>query len=439
MRKITFIFAFLLFSALAFSQQNNKDYEAGKKSFQGKDYKAAITQLGKVLAKDQNHVMARYYRGLSYGEMKFYKESLTDLNEAIKLVSDNADFYYQRAMVKSKQGNKEMAISDLDNAIILDSKQANYYLERGNLQAAMKLNSEAASDFAQAQQLNPDNEEIRNSFKMAFEKISKEERDELSQVSGLTAAGLGGEKPALTSIADDKNTIAERKYITERKFKTMEEGKQYFLQLKAKQGFAAGKKNVLLGLLRTKVLTDVYGETPFAEQVEDMKYFVDVETWLSPEGKKYYFNLVNDSKYWFSNGIQRNKTYYFYKAMRYKNSEKYRLQVFAVINNESNLVMSSEIRIKEDSAKRTITIPQAVNKGYMWATSNTNLLETTVDLATNQATFVGMGSLSSAEDKNHGLGQEAYRQLITPTDSSAKSSMKAAMNYLVLMYPNIFK
>ncbi|TAH17834.1 MAG: hypothetical protein EAZ08_12885 [Cytophagales bacterium] len=439
MRKITFIFIFLLSSAIAFSQQNNKEYEAGKKSFNAKDYKAAITQFGKVLTKNQENVMARYYRGLSYGEMKFYKEALADMNEAIKFVPNNADFYYQRAMIKRKQGNNELAISDLDNAIILDSKQSNYFFERGNLNVAMKYNSEAAADFAQAQLLNPDNEELKNSFKSAFEKITKEERDELAYSSGLTAAGLGGGKPTATATADDQNTIAEKKYITERKFKTLEEGKQYFFQLKAKQGFAAGKKNILLGLLRKKVLADVYGETPFAEQIEDMKYFVDVETWLSPEGKKYYFDLTNDSKYWFSNGIQRKNTYYFYKAMRYKNSEKYRLQVFAVVNNESNLVMSSEIRIKEDSTTRTITIPHAVNKGYMWATSNTNILETKIDLATNQANFVGLGSLGSSEDKNHGIGQEQYRQLITPTDASIKSSMKAAMNYLVIMYPSLFR
>jgi len=439
MKKITFIFVFFLFSAIAFSQQNSKDYEAGKKSFNAKDYKSAITLFGKVLTKNQENVMARYYRGLAYSEMKFYKESLVDMDAAIKLVSNNADFYYRRAMIKSKQGKKELAIGDLDNAIILDNQKAEYFLERGNLQASIKLNSEAASDFAQAQMLNPDSEDIRNSFKVAFEKITKEERDELAQSSGLTAAGLGGGKPTATATADDQNTIAEKKYITERKFKTMEEGRQYFFQLKAKQGFAAGKKNVLLGLLRKKVLADVYGEAPFAEQVEDMKYFVDVETWLSPEGKKYYFDLVNDSKYWFSNGIQRKNIYYFYKAMRYKNSEKYRLQVFAVANNESNLVMSSEIRIKEDSTTRTIIIPQAVNKGYMWATSNSNVLQTTVDLATNQVNFTGMGNLSSSEDKNHGLGQEQYKKLITPTDASAKSSMKAAMNYLVLVYPNLFK
>lgn len=442
MRKIALIFIIFCCYSLAFAQKSDKDYEAGKKAYESQNYKGAISNFGKVLSKNPNHVMSRYYRGLSFSEMKLYKDGLNDLNEAIKMIPNNADFYYQRAMIKKKQGNKDQAISDLDNAIILDEKQATYYLERGNLHTASKNNSDAAQDFAQAQLLNPDNEEIRSNFKTAFEKITKDERDELAMSSGLTASGLGGgDKPVIkpTATPDDKNTLSEKAFLAQKTFKTMEEGKQYFYQLKSKQGFAAGKKNNLLATVRTKVLKDVYGAEPFAEQIEDMKYFVDMETWLSPEGKKYYFALVNDSKYWFSNGIQRKNVYYYYKAMRRKNSEKYQLQVFAVINNESNLVLSSEIQVKEDSAKRTIIIPQAVNKGYTWQVSKTNLLETTVDLATNQINFTGLGSLSNAEDKSHGIAQDKYNQLVKPADNSAKSSMKAAMNYLVVMYPQLFR
>ncbi len=439
MKKIAFVLVFFLFSVVAFAQ-NTKEYEAGKKAFQGKNYKNAITQFGKVLAKNPTHVMSRYYRGLSYSEIKLYKEAVKDLDEAIKMIPTNADFYYQRAMVKKNQGNKAHVISDLDNAIILDDKKAEYYNERGQLLMAQNQHSEAAADFAMLQSLNPDAEGARDMFKMAFEKVSEEDRNELSMISGLTASGFGGgEKPVMRNIPDDKNTTAEKQFLSTKVFKNMEEGKQYFNQLRAKQGFASGKKNALLATVRTKVLQDVYGENPYAEQIEDMKYFVDMETWLNPEGKKYYFNMVSNSQNWFSNGIQRKNVYYFYKAMRYKNSEKYRLQVFAVINNESNLVLSSEIRIKEDSAKRTIIIPQAVNKGYMWVTSKTDMLETTVDLASNQLTFEGKGSLNNATDKNYGISQDQYNQLVTPTDSSPKSSMKAAMNYLVLMYPNLFK
>ena len=442
MKKITFILFFFFCVTFAFAQKADKDYEAGKKAYETQNYKGAISSLGKTISKNPNHVMARYYRGLSYSEMKLYKDGLADLNEVIKLIPNNADFYYQRAMIKKKQGNKEQAISDLDNAIILDEKQPNYYSERGMLHASNKANSEAAHDFAQAQLLNPSDESVREGFKTAFEKITKDERDELAMVSGLTASGFGGgDKPVVkaTAIPDDKNTLSEKAFLAQKTFKNMEEGKQYYFQLKSKQGFASGKKNGLLAMVRAKVLKDVYGAEPFAEQIEDMKYYVDMENWLSPEGKKYYFDMVNDSKYWFSNGIQRKNVYYFYKAMRNKNSEKYRLQVFAVINNESNLVLSSEIRIKEDSIKRTIIIPQAVNKGYMWQTSNTNVLETNVDLATNQITFTGLGSLSGTEDKAHGIAQDKYNQLVTPVDKSAKASMKVAMNYLIAMYPQLFR
>jgi tetratricopeptide (TPR) repeat protein len=439
MKKIPFVLALFLFSLVAFAQ-NTKEYEAGKKAFQEKNYKNAITQFGKVLSKNPIHVMSRYYRGLSYSEIKLYKEAVKDMDEAIKMIPTHADFYYQRAMIKKNQGNKAQVISDLDNAIILDDKNVAYYKERGQLLMTQNQHSEAAADFAMVQSLDPDAEGAREMFKMAFEKVNAEDRNELAMTSGLTAAGFGGgEKPVVRNIPDDKNTTMEKQFLSTKVFKNMEEGKQYFNQLKAKQGFASGKKNALLATVRTKVLQDVYGENPFAEQIEDMKYFVDMETWLNPDGKKYYFNLVSNSQNWFSNGIQRKNVYYFYKAMRYKNSEKYRLQVFAVINNESNLVMSSEIRIKEDSAKRIITIPHAINKGYMWATSNSNVLETTIDLASNQVAFEGKGNLSNTQDKNHGISQDQYNQLVTPADSSSKSSMKATMNYLVLMYPNLFR
>jgi tetratricopeptide (TPR) repeat protein len=432
------IASFVLFSLAFFAQaQNTKEYEAGKKAYQAQNYKEAITQLGKVLAKTPTHIMSRYYRGLSYGEMKFYKESLKDLDEAIKAMPMNADFYFQRAMIKKAKGDKQQAISDLDNAIILDEKQANYFLERANLLSANNQYGEAALDLAKIQMLNPEDQEVRANFRAIFEKVPAVEREELSQMVGLTAAGMG-DKPLATAIPDDKNTIEEKRIISERKFKSVEEGKQYFMQLKAKQGFATGKKNMLLGLLRVKVLQDVFGENPFAEDVENMKYYVDTETWLGAEGKKYYFNLVSDSKYWFSNGIQRKNIYYFYKAMRYKNSEKYRLQVYAVANNESNLVMSGEVKIKEDSTYRSIIIPHAQNKGYMWAVSSSNFLEAKVELASNQESFQAVGNMVSFEDSNHGISQDQYNQWIIPTDKSLKSNIKAALNYLVIQYPKAF-
>ena len=218
MKKITLVFIIFFCATFAFAQKADKDYEAGKKAYDSQNYKGAISTFGKIIAKNPNHIMARYYRGLAYSEMKLYKDGLADMNEAIKIIPTNADFYYQRAMIKKKQGNNDQAIGDLDNAIILDDKQATYYLERGMLHTASKNNSDAANDFAQAQLLNPDNEEIRNNFKTAFEKITKDERDELAVSSGLTAAGFGGgDKPVVkpTATPDDKNTLAEKAFLAQ--------------------------------------------------------------------------------------------------------------------------------------------------------------------------------------------------------------------------------
>ncbi len=431
----TLFYSLFLFSF--FAQAQTKEYEAGKKAYLSENFKGAITQMGKVLSKNPSHVMARYYRGLSYSALHLYNEALADLDEALKIMSRNADFYYQRALIYKAKDNKEQAISDLSSAIILDDKQVNYFLERAELYLSLAQYAEASLDFAHAKMLKPDDAELANKFKLAFNQASEDEREELAQVAGLSASGIG-DKPTTGNIPDDNNTIIERKNITERKFKSMEEGKAYYNSLKIKQGFAAGKKNMLLGLLRVKVLQDVFGESPFAEEIENMKYYIDTETWLGAEGKKYYFDLTSDSKYWFSNGIQRKNIYYFYKAMRYKNSEKYRLQVFAVVNNESNLVMSGEVRIKEDSVQRTIIVPHAQNKGYMWATSSSNFLEAKVDLVSNQMTFNAVGNMSSFEDSNHGLSQEQYIQLTTPANELLRSNIKATLNYLILQYPKAF-
>ncbi|GAB4184967.1 MAG: hypothetical protein OHK0057_08720 [Thermoflexibacter sp.] len=432
---IALFFSLLLFSF--FVQAQTKEYEAGRKAYLSQNYKEAITQMGKVLSKNPSHIMARYYRSLSYAAMSLHNEALADLDEALKIMTRNADFYYQRALIHKAKNNKEQAISDLSSAIILDDKQADYFLERAELYLSLEQYGEASLDFARAKMLKPEDAELANKFKLAFNQASLEEREELAQVAGLSASGIG-DKPTASNIPDDNNTIVERKNITERKFKSIEEGKAYYNSLRNKQGFAAGKKNMLLGLLRVKVLQDVFGENPFAEEIENMKYYIDTETWLGAEGKKYYFDLTSDSKYWFSNGIQRKNIYYFYKAMRYKNSEKYRLQVFAVVNNESNLVMSGEIRIKEDSLQRTIIVPHAQNKGYMWATSSSNFLEAKVDLASNQMIFNVVGNMSSFEDSNHGLSQEQYIQLITPANELLRSNIKATLNYLILQYPKAF-
>lgn len=419
-----------------------KDFINAETAFKKEDYTQAITLLGKVISQRPDHLAAYRMRAEAFMALKDYNSAVADYTKAIEINPNDANLYAGRAEAYRLMGDLKAALRDLDAALLLDKKETknerllNY---RAELNMQTQNYAQALLDYEALAELQPDEARYLQARREAFEKLSEEDLAGLMELGRIKVAsfGLGG---LPTPVADDQNTIEVRKYITEHKFASISEGKNYYYQLLARNDFARGKKAALLSLLREKILTDVFGEHPYMEDIEAMKRLVETEDWINPEGKKRYFQLINDSRYWFTGGVQRGDVYYFYKVMRGRYSTKYRMQMFAVVNNASNLVLNSEVAVTEDSlGNRIIEIPAAENKGYMWVTSKTDKLRGITDKDNNNLQFETLGNMARFGNSAKGIiPPQQYDKFIKPNGTDLNAAIKAALNYLILEYPKMF-
>jgi tetratricopeptide (TPR) repeat protein len=436
--------ALLMFLPVAADAQKriNKDFSRAEEAFQKQDYAQAITLLGKVISRYPDHVAAYQKRAEAFVEIKDYNSAVADYTKAIEINPNNPDLYAGRAAAYRALGNLQAALQDLDAALLLDKKEQknekllNY---RAELNMQQKNYAQALIDYQELANLNPSDGRYIQLRREALAKVSEEDLAGMIElgVLNLASSGLSG---LPTPTADDQKTIEVRKFIAETKFATVEEGRKYYTLLAARNDFPVGKKTVLLSLLREKILTDVFGEHPYMEDIEAMKRLVETENWINPEGKKRYFQLINDSRYWFTGGLQRGDTYYFYKVMKGRYSSKYKMQVFAVVNNASNLVLNSEVVVTEDSTgTRIIEIPAAENKGYMWVTSQTDKLRGVTNMNNSNLTFEAIGNIARFNSSAKSIvTPQQFDKFIKPNGTELNDAIKAALNYLILEYPKMF-
>jgi tetratricopeptide (TPR) repeat protein len=423
-------------------KRTDKDFNKAEEAFQKQDYVQAITLFGKVISRYPDHVAAYQKRAEAFAELKDYNSAVADYTKAIEINPNNPDLYAGRAAAYRALGNLQAALQDLDAALLLDKKEQknekllNY---RAELNMQQKNYAQALMDYQELANLNPNDGRYMQLRRETLAKVSEEDLAGMIElgVLNLASSGLSG---LPTPTADDQKTIEVRKFIAETKFATVEEGRKYYTLLAARNDFPVGKKTVLLSLLREKILTDVFGEHPYMEDIEAMKRLVETENWINPEGKKRYFQLINDSRYWFTGGLQRGDTYYFYKVMKGRYSSKYKMQVFAVVNNASNLVLNSEVAVTEDSTgTRIIEIPAAENKGYMWVTSKTDKLRGVTNMNNSHLTFEAIGNIARFNSSAKSVvTPQQFDKFIKPNGAELNDAIKATLNYLILEYSKMF-
>ncbi len=434
-----FVAVICFFSApiITYAQAPDKDMMAGRKAYGEQKFPQAITAFGNVIAKQPDNVTAYVLRAQSFMSISSFTDAINDWDKAIGLMPTNAEYYYQRALAKQKKGDNAKALDDLESATLSAPINVAYLMEKARLNQKLGRKIEAMESYQQAVELDPNNQAAMTAKMNTFQQMTDEEKLGLAETArGLAASGAGG---AVKPVPDDQNTVNAKKIISETKFANLSQARRFYDQMAARTDLVAGKKRVLLGLLREKIMADVYGAEPFKEEVEQMKTFVETETWINPEGRKHYFNTVNDSKYWFSGGVQRGATYVYYKVMRSKFKPRYQLQMYAVQNNESNLVYNSDVAANEDSVGRKVDVFASQNKGYMWNVSKTDFIRSTTNLKNTDLMYTAEGNMQKYSDSafKGQLPKAQYDKFITPENEQLNAAIRATLQYLIIDYANV--
>lgn len=89
-----------------------------------KDYKGAIEEYTKAIAKNPKNAMAFYNRGISKDNLKDHKGAIEDYTKAIALNPSDAEAYYYRGLSQIALNQKDSGCADLRKASELGSEEA---------------------------------------------------------------------------------------------------------------------------------------------------------------------------------------------------------------------------------------------------------------------------------------------------------------------------
>ncbi|MCU0448716.1 MAG: tetratricopeptide repeat protein [Bernardetiaceae bacterium] len=427
----------ILVSYISLAQSVDRDLQAGRKAYNEKRYAAAVTSLGRVISRQPDHVAARYLRAKSLMALSAPADAIKDWDRLVSLMPTNGEYYFERGQAHLKRNNRQSAVADFEMASLASPQNATFALEKAKLYTQLGQTIEAAEGYQLAVDLDPNNGAAIEGRRTSLNQLTDEDRLALIETNSRVAAASFGRLEA-KPVPDDQKVIRERETISQTKFATIAEGRRYYDQLNARTDFAPSKKRVLLGLVREKILRDVYVD-PYLEDVEQMKKLVETESWINPEGRKHYFNTINDSKFWFSGGVQRDDAYVYYRVTKSKFKPRYFVHMYAVRNNESNLVFNSDIAVTEDSLGRRVDLFAAQNRGYMWQVSKTDLLRATSDPKNGNFTYTPEGNMqrfSEATFKNR-LGKAEYDKLVIPRGEGLNPAIRSTVHYLITDYARV--
>jgi len=94
------------------------------------DFAGAITQYEKVLAREPDHVTARYHRAITNFTRGSYRDSYEEFTSLVRKYPESENLRNRRALVSLQMGHFEAAIDDLTQALSLDPAFAGAYLNR---------------------------------------------------------------------------------------------------------------------------------------------------------------------------------------------------------------------------------------------------------------------------------------------------------------------
>lgn len=420
MKKAVYLSALLLcYSCCLLFAQTGEELKQAKVALQAKKYSEAITLLDKVIAQAPNMPEPRFLKGLAYLQTKNASQAITEFDWALRKDPAHSGMYFYRALAKEAKGDDQAALKDLETAVLLKSDNPQYYYHAAKIHTRLKQYTEAKMNYEQASNLSPNDQQMLEEKDKAIEQMPASAVEEafMTRARGIDATMLGLEKQ-----------------IKQATFATLEDGKNLYSQIE-KTKMAAGSKKSLLAQLRMKVMKDVYGNQElFREDIEDLQYTVQSESWLLPEAMNFIFDLTTNSPNWFGELIEcGDGTIYRYQVTKGQTEKDFNMDIFLVKNEETHNIYNSTIRVATDAnGQKNIDVFLAQNKGYTWKILFGNYLRATI--GDGQISYTEAGKMASMKTDLLADCLAKNPSLLQPKDDSVVAGMKALVQNLIFNY-----
>jgi tetratricopeptide (TPR) repeat protein len=119
--------------------------------YEQQNYKAAMSDLNRVLKDEPGNALTLYNRGLISANLGAYEDALSDMDRVLEINPDNVLAHFNRASVFIELGMYEYALEDYDKAIELYPDFAKAYMNRSYVHNLLGNSKAAKKDYDIAQ------------------------------------------------------------------------------------------------------------------------------------------------------------------------------------------------------------------------------------------------------------------------------------------------
>ena len=118
------------------------------------DYRKAIAFFDKAIHKDNEAVVAYYYRALSRSELGQFEEAIANYDRVTNLYSDSTEVYVNRSLARIALEDYETAIQDCAEALHINPLNADAFGVRGTAKIKLGDTILGNEDLDKARQLS---------------------------------------------------------------------------------------------------------------------------------------------------------------------------------------------------------------------------------------------------------------------------------------------
>ncbi len=230
----------------------------------------------------------------------------------------------------------------------------------------------------------------------------------------------------------------EKDRLNRKKFTNFAEGRLFLSELYLRNDLTASLKNELTSDTKKQIIYDIYGRSPSKKQLSQLQDVIYREKWILPEGEQVYFEMQHNSENNFSGDVTIGKVLYHYKCNRKGESNRFELNIYAVKNNQSNLVYNSSIDVQnKDVNTMVVKVFKSHFATYRWINSPSDYLEATINAQNPQFDTQDVGSMKDYLNKTQSTQSLPHKIKEAGKDFSQKIAVRSAVRYFILAYSNI--
>jgi superkiller protein 3 len=157
----------------------------GDKSFQKKDYQAAINKYAEAIALVPNFPDTHYWKGYAHYYLNEYDLALAEMDAALERGYKPLDVYKLRWFLNYQKKDFEAALKDVEQGLQLEPSNLTFNLAVGELNFAKGSYKQALAAYEKAVEIDPNNADAHYSIAASYAALGDTDKQLLSALEAV--------------------------------------------------------------------------------------------------------------------------------------------------------------------------------------------------------------------------------------------------------------